>query len=176
MEAPRFSPGLGHDADADMIKETGDHSEQAVVSGEASMGLGSNDIAVGGGGGGGGVGLGQDSGGGIQPIESDTPLLLGGLFPINGSPQFSLERMEPVGGRGLKRSKRVSGSATCRQGSSGANMGMPVGLELDGSLAMGLKRRREVDSTTRTMESVPVKKVCSSPSVGGVGEHTRHSQ
>ncbi|KAM1050526.1 hypothetical protein ACFX13_032988 [Malus domestica] len=101
MEAPRFSPGLGHDADADMIKETGDHSEQTVVSGEASMGLGSNDIAVG------GVGLGQDSGGGIQPIES-----VGGLFPINGSPQFSLERMEPVGGRGLKRSKRVSGSAT----------------------------------------------------------------
>ncbi|KAM1925741.1 hypothetical protein ACFX13_032989 [Malus domestica] len=46
-------------------------------------------------------------------------------------------------------------------------MGMPVGLELDGSLAMGLKRRREVDSTTRTMESVPVKKVCSSPSLEG---------
>lgn len=53
-EASRFSPGLGHNAGTDMVDETGDHSEQVVVSGDVSMGLGSNDIA----GEGGGVGLG----------------------------------------------------------------------------------------------------------------------
>lgn len=109
-----------------MVEEIGDHSEQAVVGGEASMGLG-NDIA------GGGVGLGQDSEGGIQPMESSTPLLLGSLFPINSNLHFSLERMEPVGG--LRRSKRVSGIVQHnRQGSSGANLGMFIGSKLDGSL------------------------------------------
>lgn len=108
-------------------------------------------------------------------MESDTPLLLGGLFPINSSSQFSLEMMEPV--RGLRMSKMVSGRVRhSRQGNNGANLGMLVSLELDGSLAMSLKRRREVDSTTRTMESILVKKVCSSLSVGGVSEHTRRSQ
>lgn len=126
IEAPRFSLGLGHVAGTDVVEETGDHSEQAVVSGEASMGLG-NDIA------GGGVGLGQDSEGGIQPMESSTPLLLGSLFPINSNLHFSLERMEPVGG--LRRSKRVSGRVRHnRQGSSGANLGMFIGSKLDGSL------------------------------------------
>lgn len=59
-----------------------------------------------------------------------------------------------------------------RQGSSEANLSLLVGLVFDDSLAMRLKRSREVDSFTRTMELVYVKKVCSSPSVSGADEHT----
>ncbi|KAB2636510.1 hypothetical protein D8674_027044 [Pyrus ussuriensis x Pyrus communis] len=42
MEAPRFSPGLGHDVDTEVVEGAGVHSEQAVVDGEANMGVGSN--------------------------------------------------------------------------------------------------------------------------------------
>lgn len=47
IEALRFSPGLGHDPGTDVVEETGDHSKQAMVGGEASMRLGSKDIAGG---------------------------------------------------------------------------------------------------------------------------------
>lgn len=108
-------------------------------------------------------------------MEADTPLLLRGLFPINSSPYFSLGRTEPVSG--VRRSKMFNDRVQhSRQGSSGANLSLHAGSLLDNSLAMRLKRSREIVSSARTMESVPVKKVCFSPSVSGASKHTHHSQ
>lgn len=66
------------------------------------MGLSLNGVA------GGGEVLGQDGESEVQPIDSDTTLLLGGLFPINMSPQFNMGR-KAASVEGQGRSKRVSG-------------------------------------------------------------------
>ncbi|KAM2587749.1 hypothetical protein EV1_045270 [Malus domestica] len=78
----------------------GVHLEQTMVDGETSLGMGSNVSK------GDSVGLGQDGGSGVQHMEADTPLLLGGLFPINSNPYFSLGRTELVDG--VRKSKRLS--------------------------------------------------------------------
>lgn len=42
MEAPRFSPRLGHDVGTEVVDGVGVYSEQAVVGGEANLRVGSN--------------------------------------------------------------------------------------------------------------------------------------
>ncbi|KAM2928205.1 hypothetical protein COP2_035470 [Malus domestica] len=131
------------------------------------------------GGGGNEVGVGGkeilvlDVGNGMQPMVADASVLLGGLFLISMSPSFFKGWNAQVGGR---RSKKMAYRMVRQIGKRvvSCNLSKPVDLELKGTMATGLKRIKEVDLATRTMDSASLKKLCSSSSVGSAGMHTHH--